>query len=387
MAAGGSMAASNKAAKGQQGAADAATAVQQGIYDDTRSRNDPFYYAGTDALSRLQQNMGRLSSGYDESKLMDSAGYQFGLQQGQQALERSLAARGRGVSGAAMKAAAEYGTNYGTTKLNDAYARDQQSKQQEYNPLMGLVNIGQSSANNTAAAGAQFASQAGGNIIGAGNANAANRIAQGNIWGNLVNQGVSAYQNRNTGSTTAPAWSTAGGGSGMMTNNDGFYSASAGDGTMYLADGGPIPERREPKIGTKAPPRKGSGGGAMSREAIQAALAAPAANDASSAPRNRGIGQLPGNPVTNPRAIIDGRERDAGIGYADGGAIQSTTSGRADDIPVNASGGEFMVNADAVSALGDGNTEAGQRLLQEMVQRVLEHSNAQRQARAQRTGT
>lgn len=378
------MAASNKAAKGQKGAADAATQVQQGIYDDTRARNDPFYYAGTDALSRLNQSMGRLSSGYDESKLMSSAGYQFGLQQGQQALERSMAARGRGVSGAAMKAAAEYGTNYGTTKLNDAYARDQQSKQQEYNQLMGLVNLGQSSANQTAAAGAQFASQAGSNIIGAGNAGAASAIANGNALGNLVNQGVSAYQNRNQGGG-APAWSTAGGGSGLMTNNDGFYSPSAGDGTMYLADGGPIPDdyappaRREPKIGTKGPVRKG-GGGAMSREAILAAIdGAPAGQPRTVAVAPAGAGRQGG--VAHVEDAL--RRSNA---YAEGGPIAGPASGTADNIPIQASGGEYMVNADVVSALGDGNTEAGQRILHEMTQRILEHSNAQRQSRAQRTG-
>src|SRR5580765_7778757 len=192
-------ASSNSASKKQQDAAGAANDLQRAQYTDTVERNQPFLSAGYDALAALQQKLPSLNAGYDPQKLLSEPGYQFGLQQGQQALERSLAARGRNVSGAALKAATQFGTDYGTTKLNDAFNRDQSSKGQQFGQLMQLSGLGQASANNTAASGQNYANQAGVNLVGAGDSAAANSIAQGNIWSGLINQGVSAYGRMNQG--------------------------------------------------------------------------------------------------------------------------------------------------------------------------------------------
>lgn len=388
-AAGIGAAASNKAAKGQKGAADAATALQEGIYNDTRERNDPFYYAGTDALSQLRQRLGELTASYDPSKLTEEPGYQFGLQQGQQSLERSLASKGLGVSGAALKAAAQFGTDYGTTKLNDAFSRQQSANQQIYNQLAGLAGMGQASANQTAAAGAQFGAQAGSNMIGAANAGAASTLAQGNLWSNAVNQGLSTYGRRQT---TTPAGSGYGGssmyGGAGNTGGGSMGNAGAGDYTNEAlltgwADGGAVdlpPVRREPKIGTKGPRAKGGTGGGMSREAVLAALEAGDPSVAPGAGRLAGAGVLTVDP-TNPRAVNAKRERDAGIGYADGGAVHSSTSGRADDVLIPVSGGEHVFDAELVSMLGDGNSDAGHQVLEELKQAIRAKKRATPAAR------
>lgn len=365
----------NSAAKKQQGSAAAANQLAADQFSDTKSRNDPFYYGGTEALSILRQRLPELTAAYDPSKLTSEPGYLFGQQQGQKSLEASLASRGLGVSGAALKAAAQYGNDYSTTKLGEAFQRQQASNQQTYNQLMGLVQQGQASANQTAAAGSQYASTAGNNLIGAGNAGAAATLAGGNAAVGAINQGVSLYRNRTPGtSAAAPAWSSAGGGSGMYQDATTGTPAGYTDGTSLLgwADGGAVPElppvRREPKIGTKAPPRKG-GGGAMSREAILAAIEAGDPAVAPGAGRS-GVGALPANPVTNPGAILRDREQKAGIGYADGGAVRSSTGGKADKVQIPVSGGEHVFDAEIVSMLGDGNTEAGHRALEELKQAI-----------------
>lgn len=360
IAGGASMAGSNSASKKQKGAADAATALQEGIYHGTVQRNEPFVNAGTDALSQLQQRLQELTSGYDPSKLTADKGYQFGLNQGQTQLDRMLQARGLGGSGAALKAATEYGNNYATTKLGEAFQRDQATKTNAYNQLMGIAQLGQASANQTAAAGAQFGSSAGSNMIGAGNAGAAADIASANGWGNAINQGISTYmRNRGTGVSSAPGWSTAGGGSGMWD-----YGTSGGDGTALLEEGGPVPmPRREPKIGTKGPRASGGTGGGMSREAILAAIEGVDQSASGAAPA---AGQLRVDP-TNPRAVQAERERKAGIGYQKGGAIPSAgAGGRNDTVPVKAAGGEHMIDAEVVAMLGDGDTAAGHKVLEEL---------------------
>jgi len=59
------------------------------------------------------------------------------------------------------------------------------------------------------------------------------------------------------------------------------------------------------------------------------------------------------------------------IGYVRGGA-----SGQADTVDAKVSPGEFMMDADVVSALGDGNNEAGAKKLDEMRQAVRSHKRS-----------
>jgi hypothetical protein len=154
---------------------------QRRQYDLTRSDYAPYRAAGTTALGRLQGEMDWPTTGAD---VMSDPGYQFGLQQGQQALDRKAAAVGGRVSGAALKAASEYGTNYATTGYNAAYQR----RQDRLNRLAALAGIGQSATGSSAAAGSTAAGNISGLISGQGNAAAAGQLAQGNIWGNVANQ-------------------------------------------------------------------------------------------------------------------------------------------------------------------------------------------------------
>lgn len=88
-----------------------------------RNQFAPYSQAGQQALQRLQAP--------DLEALQNDPGYQFRLQQGNQALERSLAAQGLGNSGLALKAAQEYGQGLADQTYNDFYNRQ-----------MGLVNQG-----------------------------------------------------------------------------------------------------------------------------------------------------------------------------------------------------------------------------------------------------
>ena len=89
----------------------------------------PYLSAGTSGISALE-------SGFDPSQIESDAGYQFRLQQGQDALEKSLAARGLSSSGAALKAAQEYGQGTAAQAYNDAYS-------QWLAKNSGLANYGQ----------------------------------------------------------------------------------------------------------------------------------------------------------------------------------------------------------------------------------------------------
>lgn len=106
---------------------------------------------------------GSLSKPFDPTQIAQDPGYQFELDQGTQALNRSLGAKGQVFSGAALKGAADYATGLASQNVNDAYNRDLQTKQQLYNSYAGQSAAGQTAANS----GAQIQ-----NNIGNTNANA-----------------------------------------------------------------------------------------------------------------------------------------------------------------------------------------------------------------------
>lgn len=103
----------------------------------------PYSSTGQAANSQLSQ---RLAAGFDPSDLQNDPSYQFQLDEGQKALERSLAARGMGSSGTALKAAQQYGQNYANQAYGDAYTRWLQQNQQ----LAGQAGQGYSAAGNMA---------------------------------------------------------------------------------------------------------------------------------------------------------------------------------------------------------------------------------------------
>lgn len=173
--------AANNATDAQSEASANSIAEQRRQFDLTRSDYAPYREAGTKALGQLQTD---INAPVTSADVMSDPGYQFGLKQGQLGIDRKAAAAGGRVSGAALKSAAEYATNYATTGYNAAYQR----RQDRLNRLAALANIGQTATSGSAAAGANSTNAISSLISSQGDATGASRMAQGNIWGNTVNQ-------------------------------------------------------------------------------------------------------------------------------------------------------------------------------------------------------
>jgi hypothetical protein len=103
----------------------------------------PYAQAGQQALQNLE-------GGYDA--FTQDPGYQFRLQQGNQALERSLAARGLGQSGAALKAAQQYGQGLAEQSYGDYFGRQSQLAGQGLGAAGGLGSLMTNLGNTQAAA-------------------------------------------------------------------------------------------------------------------------------------------------------------------------------------------------------------------------------------------
>jgi hypothetical protein len=120
--------------------------MQQQAAQQAQAQLNPYAQAGQTALQNMQApNM---------EALMNDPAYQFQLEQGNQNLNRSLAARGLGQSGAALKAAQEYGQGLANQTYQQYYDRQAQMAGQGQNAAAGLGSIIGQGANANAAASA-----------------------------------------------------------------------------------------------------------------------------------------------------------------------------------------------------------------------------------------
>jgi hypothetical protein len=148
-------------------------------------------------------------------------GYAFRLAEGQKAIDRSAAAKGGLQSGAALKAAAEYGQSMGSQEYGNAYNRfmaTKASQSQEYGnafnrfyterantlaPLQNLQTVGEAAAAQQAASAGSYSQGASGALqnYGAGTSAAYGTAgaAQGQTAANLGTGSSAAYGNYGAG--------------------------------------------------------------------------------------------------------------------------------------------------------------------------------------------
>ena len=192
--------ASKKAANAQAEAAGQASEVaretsdkqlelMRQIWEQQQKDQAPYLQQGQSAIVRLGDLM---KPNADTSMILkNDPSHQFRLKQGQQALDRSSAARGMGYSGAQLKAAQDYGQNMASQEFANYYNR-----------LAGLAQGGQQSAQSLGNMGGQYATGASNTLgsLGASLQNnlgqAANARASGYIGGaNAINQGLQGISN------------------------------------------------------------------------------------------------------------------------------------------------------------------------------------------------
>ena len=214
--------ASKKASKAQQEGAAQASAVakdtadrqlelQREIWEKQQADQKPYLEQGAYGISRLgdlmKQGQGQLNNPFDSylaSKGLaggkfdtNNPAYQFQLKQGQQALDRSSAARGMGYSGAQMKAAQESGQGMASQQYDKEYNRASGEFGDYYNRLAGLAQGGQQATTSLQNAGNQYATGASNTLGSLGGylqnnlGQAANARASGYIGGaNAINGGI-----------------------------------------------------------------------------------------------------------------------------------------------------------------------------------------------------
>lgn len=142
-----------------------------------------------------------------QAALEQTPGYQFARNQGLQATQNAAAARGLGVSGAALKGAATFATGLADQTYTNQFNKLVQSGQNSlstntaaqgnltntYNRLADLTKIGENATAQTGITDASLTNQAGNSLIAAGNATAAGISGAGNAISGNINSGVSNF--------------------------------------------------------------------------------------------------------------------------------------------------------------------------------------------------
>ncbi len=168
--------AAKKAAKAQAQAAQEALGLQQAMYTEAKSDLHPFRVGGREAVRTLRdmvQPGGELAREFTMTDFLEDPGYQFRLDEGMKALERSASARGRLASGGTMKDMTRFGQGLASQEFGTAFDRFQQERATRFNQLMGMTNVGLSAIGIQQGARQNYANQGGDLITQRGNAEAA----------------------------------------------------------------------------------------------------------------------------------------------------------------------------------------------------------------------
>lgn len=167
-----------------------ATDLQKAMFDKQIELQQPWQQAGVNALTKMQAGEYALpeSFKYDPNSMYQDPGYAFRMEEGMNALNRSMAAKGLGVSGANVKGALRYGQNLGSQEFGAAYGRamDEYNSRLNrantgYNRLAALSGVGQTATDKIGSAASNYGTNASniamGNAATQGNA----LMARGNI--------------------------------------------------------------------------------------------------------------------------------------------------------------------------------------------------------------
>jgi hypothetical protein len=166
--------AASTAAEASGRASDASVGEQRRQFDINQANQQPFLTAGTSAVKRLGTGVetgGEFGSYTPFNFQYDPAtdpGYGFRMSEGMDALNRSMAAKGLGVSGMGIRGAQAFGQGLAAGSIKDAfdmyttrYNANNLAQNNLYNRLAGVAGTGQTSANQVGTAGANMASNIG----------------------------------------------------------------------------------------------------------------------------------------------------------------------------------------------------------------------------------
>jgi len=209
--------AAKSAANTQANAAREAARIQQEQFNLINEQQKPYREAGYSALSDIGAMKPYLTQQYTPEDFAQGIdpGYQFRLQQGQEATNRMANVGGGLLSGNALKGAQDYTQGLASQEYGNAFNRFQTGRANIYNSLASIAGLGQTSLGQTTAAGTTAAGNIGTNIANAGAAQAGGIVGSANA----LSGGLQQYGNQQYLSNLLASKTPATGGLGYYNQN------------------------------------------------------------------------------------------------------------------------------------------------------------------------
>lgn len=193
--------AATDAAQTQANAANQASQTELNMFNQTQANEAPYLAAGNNALPALLNGLGigggnttgtgSLNAPFTMQQFQNSPGYNFQLQQGENAVLNNASATGGVKSGNTLKALTQYGQGVANQDYWNAYNAYTTNQNTNFNRLQTIAGSGQNAAANLGSLGSQVASNVGANQIGAGNSISAGQVGSATAINNGIN-GVSS---------------------------------------------------------------------------------------------------------------------------------------------------------------------------------------------------
>ena len=179
----------NKAIKAQQQGANSANGLQWNMYQQNREDNQPMLDARNKAMSQLGD---MTTNGFQYNQYADP-GFQFRMQQGQDAINRQTANRGGLLAGSTLGALDQYSQGLGSQEYGNAFNRYQAS----IGNLMSIAGLGQNAGAQVGQSGMNAANNMGANTMNAANGQAAGYLANSNMMTGTLNNLGTNWMNYN----------------------------------------------------------------------------------------------------------------------------------------------------------------------------------------------
>jgi len=199
----------NKAISAQTNAANNADATQMAMYNQNRTDNMPMMDARNKAMSQLGDLTGQ---GFQYDKYADP-GFQFQMQQGQDAINRQTANRGGMLAGSTLGSLENYAQGLGNSAYTGAFNRYQAN----IGNLMSIAGLGQNAGAQVGQSGMNAANNISNNTMNAANGQAAGYLANSNMMTGTLNNLGTNWMNYNMMN-------------GMNNNIQGSYLQGMGNG-------------------------------------------------------------------------------------------------------------------------------------------------------------
>jgi len=176
---------SGQAVDAQSAATNEANATLKAIYDQQRADQQPYMQAGYKALEGMQDPA--FQKNFTLADFNKDPGYQFRMDEGQKALERSAAAKGGLMNGGTLKALTQYGQNFASNEYQNAYDRFNNDANLRFGRLGTIAGMGQGATNAVGQFASNYGNNVSNNITNMGQAKAGAIIGDANRNAGMIN--------------------------------------------------------------------------------------------------------------------------------------------------------------------------------------------------------